>query len=1320
MSLELFTKERDALNALWSLWAKTPDTELEATFPKLDYTRFSDAIQHLRSLGLKEEPQEVKLNISLPSGLRFTLVGEAVIQAYCKDNAIQGKPFHVILKDKHIVGATEADLPEYGVRVKLRREFVVPLDDPRVAHALAKWSSTPKTFRYMTRFRFTSTKYLGIVFDASFVKSNPTDKRGSYIPSTTFLGAGITRQPIQYELEVEATAGAPQASLLTGIVAVLRGIQKSHVLVRRSVRDDILAVLYNQTRTPRGKFPGPKSVTLRREHMAIDVEPDTPNIRTGDYNVTDKADGTRALLVVAKDGRIYLADKNETVYGTDRRLDAAAAADWAGAILDGEWVHQDKDNKPMSHFYAFDIFNGLKGADMTDRPFLLRTPTAATRLAALTEAIGVLGNAGRSVGHIPDAHSLKISMKTFQTPGDPADPLGIFHVAAETLDRVAASAPYHTDGLIFTPNASPMHKFGAWYSQLKWKPAHQNSIDFLVITEKTRDDRGKPTLTDLIEPKDHDGGVAHVKTLRLLVASADDPALEDPRDTILFKKPYVPGQRGTYRPTLFSPSPPDPMAAVCYVAINSGASSASGAAAAMAPLKLGNVDDTIRCVETGDPIKTHMIVEMVYHPERDAGWRWEPMRIRWDKTEQFANGDVGSMNNEAVANDIWTSIHEPVTELMIRTGAVTEIQLESTGVAAGSTTYYQRRPSQRDQHKARGHNDFHNKYIKNQLLLSKAIKPGCHLLDMSVGQGGDLHKWIQGRVGFVLGCDIALTGLTDKVNGAYRRYLDQKSRQPRIAPMIFVQADSTKSYADGAAGITPLDRSILRSLWGENEERAPPLAQELRGIVSRDRFDVASLMFTLHYFFQDVASLDGWLRNLSDTVKVGGTFVGCCFDGDAVSTLLRDLAKGEVKRGVEGESDVWTIKKQYDEPEGMLPATELGLGRAIDVNFISIGAAHTEYLVSFPYFQRRMADFGFELLNAEELSAIGLRESTNMFSASYDMATASGYTYPMSPTMKMFSFLNRWFMFRRRHTGRGASRNNSKALVSESVSESKEEEPNRPDLATVANVLADVATTVEPVGTTETTVAANAANAAPVLELLEPEGVALPLREAEEAVAAEETAVAAVAAAGGAGEKAAPKTLFPFYHKSAAKDDFKQKDKHWRRVLSTYAPFEFKDKDKADVVYPTLEAVLGSEKYKIATNRPELGPQIFGTLGNIHQMFAPRLAALETIEEMSSLLEDQGSAQRDAQKPGEIKTTGAKWNTKKWDTDAINAVLQTYLRQRLERDEHFRRILRAVKTANGSLVYVGGGGELGGKIVGDEVKGENLYGEALNAVMATL
>ena len=1294
MSLELRTAEVGAIDELWKAWASATDTELEATFKALDYTSFLNVIKHLRGLGLTEEPQVPKLNIMVAGGLRFTLVGEGVIASYCRDNTLKGKPFHVVLKEKKMsVAGSEVDLKDYDVRIKIRRELPLVKDDPRILEALSKWASLPKSFRYMKRFSFTSMHHKGIQFDASFVRENKKDSRGSYIQHTTFTGAQISKQPIHYEMEVEVLNGgsATQKSLMVGIASVLRGIQKSYVLVRNSIKDQVLGLMAAQTGAQKGGFPGSQPVTLKKENIGADVEGSAPNIRTSDYNVTDKADGLRCLLVVARNGRIYMVDRNLNVYGTDRRLDDTMSTEWGGAVLDGEWVTQNASSEPMSRYYAFDIYNGKRGENVTGRPFLIRAETAVSRLAAMTEATSVLNSAGYVVAGIPHQHSLSIHMKTFQTPADSSDPNGIFKESASILDRLKVSPPYHTDGLIFTPNSAPLpQNVNTWPQQFKWKPASMNSVDFLVITEKERALDGKVTATELIATRlrEDTNQFVRQKTLRLFVGSSTDPAFVDPRDTVLNKKPYpVGGDRpgGEYRPVEFTPQPPDPMASVCYVAINAGATDAAGAAPAAQAL--GSLDDTIYCTESGDPIEDRTIVEMVYDPKRPAGWRWIPLRVRWDKTELFSRGiRGGTMNNEKVANDVWTSIHDPITEFMIRTGATTE-EVVVEGAVASTVAYYQRRASQRDLHKVRGLADFHNRFIKENILLNKVLTPGAAVIDMSVGQAGDIHKWIRARIGWLLGCDIALAGLTDNKNGAYRRYLDQIIKNRGSVPrMIFVQADSANRYMDGSAGQSQLDRSILRTLWGESEASAPPLALDLRGAASAG-FDVAAMMFALHYFFKDKAALDGLLRNISETVRVNGYFVGCCFDGDRVASLLRTQPLGGTERGNEDGVDIWSITKKYDDDTGVVPPTEEGLGKAIDVSFISIGESYTEYLVSWPYFVNRMSSIGMELLNEEELVSLGLQHSSNLFSESYAMATTGGFTFPMSPKVKTFSFLNRWFLFRRRSTGNGVA----PSVVAPSVVAK----------VTAKNVI--LPSIVEALAADAVTEGATEGVAEEVAEVVAPaEEVAEVVAPAEEVATAEEVAL-----------PLADGPAYQFYHKSGAKDEIKVGDKHWRRYISTFTPYAFKDTTNPAIVYPSMEAALGAAKYMIATNKPELGAQLFSLTGNIHQGYEMKKPG-KSADEVATLIEEEGSAMRDAQKPAAFRKTAAKFNQEAWDA-VKERVIADLVRQRYEGDARFREILNALATQKARLVYftAGGSTEMSGSLKPDgSIEGENLLGRA--------
>ena len=1351
MSLELKSGESQGLDTLWAAWETATETEIEATFKRpdgkeLDYTAFLNAIKHLRSIGLQEDPQPPKLNIMVGGGLRFTLVGEGTVQAYCRDNTLKGKPFFCILKDKKQAtakGPSEIDLPEYGVRVKLRREIPLSKDDPRVVDAVTRWASLPKAFRYMQRFSFTSLHWKGLQFDASFVRENRKDTRGNYIQATTFTNAGIVKQPTHYELEVEALSGASKKALIFGIVTVLRGLQKSYILTRESVRMQIIGQMEGQTGVKKGSFPGSQPVTLRKSHMGLEKEADMANIRLEDYNVTDKADGLRCLMVVAKNGRIYMVDRSLNVYGTDRRFDDASIGEWAGAVLDGEWVTRDASDTPICRYYAFDIFNGRRGEDVSARPFIVRgIEVAVSREAAMRETVAALSNADYTVSNIPKQNSLSIHMKTFQTPVDPTDPTGIFKEAASVLDRLARDAPYHTDGLIFTPNASPLVKnINTWDSQFKWKPASQNSVDFLVITEKDKDSDGKVTMVDAINTKlrEDTNQIVRYKTLRLFVGSSVDPALVDPRDTILNKKPYPSslqeGTRSVYKPVEFTPLPPDPMASVCYVAINAGATDAAGAAPAAQSLEAMN--DNIYCEETKDSITNRTIVEMVYKPEAPAGWRWVPLRVRWDKTEDFTRGIVGgTLNSDKVANDVWLSIHDPVTEYMIRRGAITEEAVEGgpdgLKTPAPLTTnlaYYQRKAPQRDLNKIRGLAEFHNRYIKDELLLSKVLTAGASVIDMSVGQAGDIHKWMNARVGWVLGCDVALTGLTDNKNGAYRRYLNylMKSKNSTGVPrMLFVQADSSIRYADGSAGQTPLDRGMLRTLWGEADPTAPPFVQEMRGMAAAG-FDVASLMFSLHYFFKDRATLDGFLRNLAETVKVGGFFVGCCFDGDKIVSLLQDLPIDGVKRGNEGASDIWSITKKYDAEMTTLPATDESLGKSIDVSFISIGETYREYLVSFQYFVRRMGEIGMELLNSAELAAMGMVASTNLFSVSHEMATAAGRNYAMSAVIRTFSFLNRWFIFRRRSTTSALSLPPTPVVGAATgapvaVAPDAPADVNPTETYVSPDVVAAFEQRLSAVRREEAppnVVPADEIEAdVPVVEEDEVKAEGESVEEEAESEAEEEAAEEAEEEAAEPDLVLATGPAYPFYYKSAAKDDLKIKEKGWRRTISTFAPFMFKDIKNSSVMYPNLEAVIGALKYQLGSNKPELGAQLFSTNGNMYQKYLEEKRALgadPSAEALAALTDELGVKMRDAHKAAIIKKTGAVFTPETY-VAAVMAPLEGYLKQRYDEDAVFRKILDAVKDQKVRLVaYTATAeNEMTGTVEKDgSVSGSNLLGRIL-------
>jgi predicted NAD-dependent protein-ADP-ribosyltransferase YbiA (DUF1768 family)/predicted RNA methylase len=1039
-------------------WVADDRLELETTFGGkgvVDSTTFLHIAQRLRAKGYETRTQEDRLNIITPQHIRYTLEGLGILQQYCKDDTLDKKVFTVMRKDRAF-GESNLDVGEYDVRFKVRREEILARNDPTVSAMVKQWKRQKKAFRLMRRWSFVGK---GVQIDLSMVRQTPSVPRpesgggggGGYQWSTTFLERSVLQEMPRYEVEVEllrnehtATPELALKALISGVGEVLRAIQKNSLLIRKSVADRVRGEYHALVGGP--KFRGVGPVTLEKKNMAAEPLEDTPNIRSG-YNVTDKADGVRAMGFVDKEGELFLVDQSQNVYRT-----GLVNKECRGSLVDGEWVTQTKEGKPIHHFLLFDIYYQPEGEKVSTRPFAtfkedegVLDTEAETRYNALKGwfAEWEKGVTVKAKG-VTDGTRLHVALKEFY-----------FAPKGNTVFTMGCSAVldtpriYHTDGLILTSNQAPLPDgLGVRFEhQFKWKPAMENTVDFLVDFEK---DVEFPTL-DKIQTTEHPVTKKFIqyKTMRLYVGGSKSKEEANPRESILYQR-ITEEERGKkrqsqYRAVLFHPMDfPDKMANQCYVPMETDPETQ---------------EEYVMTEGTKEPIQQHSIVEMRYDPTREPGWRWIPSRIRHDKTERLLRAKAvavetsqpikygGMMNDESVANSVWSSIHDPVTESMIRSGTEHPTDAEwkammpaeeeeadgGAGAGAGAgigVKYYERKAPQDNMALVRGLQDFHNQYIKKELLLGTTLTGfNKNLLDVACGKGGDIYKWISGHARRVVGIDTAEDNITNPVDGAYRRYMDViKEGYIRSPPkMVFVVGNSSRSIVDGAAGATPEDRDILRSIFGRAEPEGPtplpPYIQQHFAGSLRGGVDVAACMFALHYFFENKAVLDGLLDNLANTVKIGGYFIGCCFDGQTVFDLLRGLQRGQTKTGMENEVPIWSITKEYD--ADMLTEEDDAIGMPIDVNFISIGMTHREYLVPFGLLRRKLAAIGFRLLTPSELTALNLVQSTNTFDVSYRMARdaesarrapprpGAGDRFFMPEAVKAFSFLNRWFIFKR-------------------------------------------------------------------------------------------------------------------------------------------------------------------------------------------------------------------------------------------------------------------------------------------------------------------
>lgn len=1291
--MELRRSDLDGLNRLGELWVTTPGAEMEAMLTGVDLTAWQDVIQYLRSLGMRENPQIVKLNICLSNDIRFTLEGAGAIQAYCRDNKIAGKPFTAMLKEP-IADAEPVSLGSYSVKAKLKRELPLATDDARVKEAIANWDRIGKHFRNIQRFEFVAPGGLPLRFDVSLVRENAGR------PARTFQEARVTGISPRYEVEVELTAsresttGAAAAQhLVRGISWLLQGRQRSFALVSNPAADYVresLGMIFgsgsagnrragsNRNRAgpqPQSfRYPGPQPATLERKNMSAVPEPGVPNLRAmpGGYNVTDKADGLRCALFVSDNGRIFLVDAGGRVYATGRETDKALA----GTVLDGEWIRRDKAGRPVSHYYAFDIL-AARGGDtsVASLPFLVAgamigsAAAQNTRQAVMAGAVAAMAGAAQRVRGMPAAQNLQISTKTFRSVPEGAG-VGIFRDCAAVVLEDAKAAPYNTDGLIFTPNAAPMPLGrGTWAEQLKWKPASENTIDFLVVVERERGKDGQPTAVEAIGTKyrEDTGHTVRFKTLRLFVGSAKDAAFADPRTTVMDPAAPLPTalEEGEWREVEFRPTDPrDPTASVCYAALGEGIGDPAGAAPAASGIDAGS--DLVRA-RNGDVIQSNMIVEMAYYPERAAGWRWEPLRVRHDKTERWlaqqAQGGRkgGTMNADWVANSIWNTIHNPVTEKAVRTGEVEYCPaVPALGVVGGG-----RRAPARDVLRVQCLRNFVDDWVKRRILYGKTVPAGGSLLDLAVGTGEDMNRWLATGAGFVLGTTTMAANLNDPVEGAYRRLLDKMialGGRGSVPPMIFAQADAVRRLSTGDAGLTAEDQGLLRTAF------SGPAA---------GGFDVVSATGALSDACRDENTLAGFLVNVADAVKVGGYLVAYGFDGDALARLL--VREPQVV-GRDGYLDVWNIVKRYGSAIGSsVPPSGAGLGLAVDVDFIAAGKSNTEFLVSWPYIQSRLAECGLDLLTPEECTALGVPATTQMFAETLEVAATAGDTYEMTPAVRRWADLHRWFILKRRVERRPAPP--AAPLEAPAVVEAVPPPP------------LPVASAVE-----EQTQAEAAVD---VIELGEP--------LAEEAVP--------IAAAPPAPFVVNPANKEPDMRLGADLSD-------WPRYMSLGTLVEISDLATPAIKYPSIEAAIAAAKYQRATDKPDLGPQLFRVEGAIHQKREADRARFRADGNQAAIaksVDDQVAELRVTSGAAKMKAYKAAWNKEAWDAQKMD-VYRDYLRQRYETDVRFRQMIDTVKAAGGEILFANGTevNELGVgvRVDGSVVGGENKIGKIMMSLGA--
>ncbi len=538
---------------------------------------------------------------------------------------------------------------------------------------------------------------------------------------------------------------------------------------------------------------------------------------------------------------------------------------------------------------------------------------------------------------------------------------------------------------------------------MKWKPPEFNSIDFLITTKKTT--LGEDFIGNIFESGEDmyvSDQLTPYKTLVLRVGFDERKHgyINPCQDIIEDNLPHQqrPEDRSSYKPVPFYPTDPTPPF----------------------PAYLANIllqdqhgEKGMR-TEEGETIEDETIVEFRYDKEAKPMWQWKPIRVRHDKTADYRRSGRNFGNAYHVAQSVWKSIHNPVTAQMLSTGKGIPDDL------AGTDIYYNRVTGATITQQLR---NFHNLYVKRVLILGASSRGGT-LIDMSVGKAGDLPKWIAAKLSFVFGLDVSRDNIENRLDGACARFLNYRKRLRSMPRALFVAANSGLNIRSGDACFTDKGKEITKAIFGDAPKDEAKLGTGVYRQYGRGKggFDVVSNQFSIHYFFKDRTTLNGFLRNLSECCKVGGYAIGTSYDGRKVFRELEGKANGEGIFIMEGEKKMWEIRKRYD--ADVFENNASCIGYQIDVYQESINKVFPEYLVNYEYLIRLMEAYGFTVLSKKEAKGLGLPSGIGGFSELFVKMEEQvrsgrlrksdvGKALLMTPDQKRISFLNKYFIFKK-------------------------------------------------------------------------------------------------------------------------------------------------------------------------------------------------------------------------------------------------------------------------------------------------------------------
>ena len=175
------------------------------------------------------------------------------------------------------------------------------------------------------------------------------------------------------------------------------------------------------------------------------------------------------------------------------------------------------------------------------------------------------------------------------------------------------------------------------------------------------------------------------------------------------------------------------------------------------------------------------------------------------------------------------------------------------------------------------------------------------VLDIGCGKGGDLSKWQAAPqpIELYVGLDPAEVSIS-QARDRYRNLASRGGRggrggrDRRPPPRLF----DARFYVKDCYGESIEDLEIIRQVGFDTSP------------MSRDGFDVVTMMFSMHYAFESEQRARTMLRNVAGALKKGGRFIGTIPNSDVLGKHVREFNEKQAAKKKKKEEEAAAKKKE--------------------------------------------------------------------------------------------------------------------------------------------------------------------------------------------------------------------------------------------------------------------------------------------------------------------------------------------------------------------------------------------------------------------------